>query len=304
MSADTRERVLEAARELGYSGPDPSGRRLRTGRSGALGLLFTASLPYAFTDAAATLFLRGVARGVEEAEAGLLIISGSPTHEDPAKVVREAAVDGFLAYSMPTDDPRVQAALARHVPVVTIDQPRDLDTPFVGIDDRAAARDGARHLDELGHEQVAILSFVESANGQGERPFDLTGERLAGYRDVYPDASVYTAFPNSLAAGREQTLKALDAGATAVLAMSDALALGALQAARERGTRLSVVGFDDSPIAALAAPPLTTVAQPHEQKGETAARLLIDAIAGTATPAPRTILPHELIVRGSTFPVN
>src|SRR3954468_11749142 len=226
MSADTREHVLACASELSYTGPDPSARRLRTGRSGALGLLFTASLPFAFTDTAATLFLRGVARGVEEAQSGLLIVSGSPLHDDPAKVVREAAVDGFLAYSMATDDPRVYAALARRLPTVTVDQPRGLATPFVGIDDRAAAREGARHLRELGHEEVAILALVESANGGGARPFDLTHERMAGYRDgLGREAAVFTCFPNSVDAGHEQALAAIDAGATAVLAMSDVIGL-------------------------------------------------------------------------------
>src|SRR4051812_8877294 len=69
-----RERVREAAESLGYAGPAPAGRRLRTGRAGAVGLIFTAELPFAFEDQASTQFLAGVARGLETAETGLLIL--------------------------------------------------------------------------------------------------------------------------------------------------------------------------------------------------------------------------------------
>ena len=95
---------------------------------------------------------------------------------------------------------------------------------------------------------------------------------------------------------------------TAILAMSDVLALGALQAAAELGVavpgELSVVGFDDSPAASLAMPPLTTVAQPHEEKGRVAATWLLDAIKAGRGPRSRRrlVLPTDLVVRGSTAP--
>jgi DNA-binding LacI/PurR family transcriptional regulator len=88
--------------------------------------------------------------------------------------------------------------------------------------------------------------------------------------------------------------------------MSDVLAIGALQAAAERGLRvpdrLSIVGFDDSPAAAVATPPLTTIAQPHEEKGRLAAEWLLEAVEGREAldPARRAILPTQLVVRGST----
>ena len=84
VSEQVRRRVLEAAEELGYGGPDPAARRLRTGRAGALGLIFTERLGYAFTDPAAPMFLRGVAWGMEEARTGLLIIPTSPSREAAA----------------------------------------------------------------------------------------------------------------------------------------------------------------------------------------------------------------------------
>ena len=315
VSAQVRERVLAAAEELDYAGPDPAARRLRTGRAGALGLIFTERLGYAFTDPAAPAFLRGVAWGMEEARTGLLLIPTSPSPDTAAAAVREAAVDGFIIYSAPRNDPRVDAAVARRLPLVTVDQPRGAETPFVGIDDRAAARSAAEHLRTLGHERVAVLGFAATADPDGTRVFDLTEERLAGYREglgtAWDEGAIRMSLPNAPAPARAAALELLRAPnpPTAILAMTDPLALGVLQAAAELGVavpeELSVVGFDDSPAAASASPPLTTVAQPHEEKGRLAAEWLIKDIARGRDPGRRrrqALLPTELVVRGSTAP--
>jgi DNA-binding LacI/PurR family transcriptional regulator len=311
LSTALLERVHAAADKLGYAGPDPSARRLRTGRAGAIGLIFTADLPFAFTDTATIEFMRGVAEGVEEAANGLLIVPGTFGAPDPAKVVREAAVDGFLVYSTPTGDPRTNAALARRLPTVTVDQPRDAPTTFIGIDDRAAAAAAARHVIELGHERIGILAFAITAFDRGEYPYDVSIERRAGYAealgDAYREDEVFVAMPNPVDAVRQaRELLERPERPTAILAMSDTLAAGVLQAARDLGLDvprdLSVVGFDDSPLARQTDPPLTTIAQPQQRKGADAARLLINAIEHEEPldPARRILLPYELKVRGST----
>ena len=126
ISEGLRDRVFEAAARLGYGGPDPAARRLRTGRTGALGVIFTDRLPYAFDDEAAVLFLRGLANALENSGAGLLLIPTSPTREEGSRVVRGAAVDGFIVFSTPTGDPRLEAALARGLPTITVDEPLDV----------------------------------------------------------------------------------------------------------------------------------------------------------------------------------
>jgi DNA-binding LacI/PurR family transcriptional regulator len=313
VSDDVRERVLAAADELGYPGPDPAARRLRTGRAGAIGLIFSERLAYQFTDPASPPFLRGVSLAIQQAPTGLLLIPDSRQRDEATRLVREAVVDGFIVYSVPQNDPRVEAALARRLPVVTVDQPRGAETPFVGIDDRAAARSAAEHLRGLGHERVAVLSFVTTLEPGSTLQLDITVERLAGYEDGLGDAwdpaLVRTCRPNAPEPARAATLELLrePTPPTGILAMSDILAFGALEAAGEHGvpvpSKLSVVGFDDTPGAAHASPPLTTVAQPHEEKGRLAAEQLIDAIerGGTREPS-RTLLPTELVVRGSTAP--
>jgi DNA-binding LacI/PurR family transcriptional regulator len=303
---------LAEAQRLGYRGPDPAARRLRTGRAGALGLIFT-DLPYAFDDEAAVIFLRGVAGALESTGDGLLLIPTSPTRAESARVVREAVVDGYLVYSAPTGDPRLAAALERGLPTVVVDEPLDVPVPYIGIEDRKGGRFAARHLVELGHERVGVVSFPVHAHDDATLPFDATAERMAGYREglgaAWDPALVFTALDNHPETGRRalQELVALDPRPTAVLAMSDALASGVMREATERGldlpSELSVIGFDDVPLARFTDPPLTTVNQPTELKGEVAARALLEAVGAGGPAAPtRTVLPAELVVRGTTSP--
>ena len=315
VSQEVRERVLAAAEELGYAGPDPTARRLRTGRAGAIGVIVAERLGYQFTDPASPAFLAGVARALETGPLGLLLIPDSRYREAAAEAVRGAAVDGFIVYSAPRNDPRVAAALARRLPAVTVDQPRSAPTAFVGIDDRAAARSAAEHLRGLGHRRVGLLAFVTALDSDGKMQLDLSVERRIGYReglgDAWDEGLVRTCRPNALEPAKAATLDLLrrDRPPTAILAMSDVLAIGALQAAADLGVavprQLSLVGFDDSPAAALSTPPLTTISQPHEEKGRLAATWLLGAIErGTQLRARRRreILATELVVRRTTAP--
>jgi DNA-binding LacI/PurR family transcriptional regulator len=312
VSEELRGRVLAAAQELGYGGPDPTARRLRTGRMGALGVIVGERLGYQFTDPASPAFLSGVGRALERGHMGLLLIPDSRYREEAAETIREAAVDGLIVYSAPRNDPRVAAALARRLPIVTVDQPRNAPTPFVGIDDRAAARSAADHLRGLGHERVAVLSFATALDAEGRMQLDLSVERLAGYEEglanAWDEGLVRTCRPNAIEPARVATLELLGSREppSGILAMSDVLAIGALQAAAEIGLSvpgdLSVVGFDDSLAAKLSTPQLTTVSQPHEEKGRLAAESLLRAIerGGPSRTRRRTILPTELVVRETT----
>jgi DNA-binding LacI/PurR family transcriptional regulator len=321
ISEGLRDRVFEAASRLGYGGPDPAARRLRTGRTGALGVIFTDRLPYAFDDEAAVLFLRGLANALENSGAGLLLIPTSPTREEGSRVVRGAAVDGFIVFSTPSGDPRLEAALARGLPTITVDEPYDVPTPFIGIDDRGGAEAAGRHLVELGHRRVAVITFPEYARDDRTLPFDVSRERLAGYRaalgDDFDPGLVFIAYTNHPGTGKRLLAEMLevDPMPTAVLVMSDALAAGVVRGAVEAGLRvpddLSVVGFDGVPSAELTDPPLTTVAQPIEHKGELTAQAILSAIAqdngdepsaDPAEPPKRTVLPTELVIRGTTGP--
>ena len=141
LSAPLRERVLEAARRLGYPGPDPVARSLRTRRAGAVGLLLTEALSYAFRDPGATGFLEGLALACEKAGTGLLLVPVSPEHAE-VDAVYQAGVDGFVVYSVSEDDPHFQAVLQRPLPTVVCDQPTGIENvDRVGVDDRAGMHD-------------------------------------------------------------------------------------------------------------------------------------------------------------------
>src|SRR5690349_22317690 len=99
LAPELRERILAVAADLGHAGPDPAARRLRTGHAGAIGLLFTEALSYAFTDPAAVVFLEGLAREAEASGTALLLVP-SPPGADAAQAVRDAVVDGLCIYSM------------------------------------------------------------------------------------------------------------------------------------------------------------------------------------------------------------
>jgi len=282
-----RDRILGTAHELGYWGPDPAARRLRSGRRDAVGLLVSEGLSGTLTDPASVMVLQGIARATEDAGVALLLV---PERDG----VRDAVVDAFCLCSLAAEHPSVAAARERGVPLVVVDAPRIEGHAFVGSEDRRGARLAVEHLLALGHRRFALLTT--SAVHQ---------DRLAGYREALEAAGLecarYELAANLPGRGLEGGRLALAAEPrpTALIAAADQLALGALEAASEAGLRVpdevSVIGFDDIPGAAWSRPALTTVRQPLLEKGEVAGRLLSDGPDGR-----EVILPVQLVVRGST----
>jgi DNA-binding LacI/PurR family transcriptional regulator len=319
LSPKLRDRVLAAATELGYAGPDPMARGLRRGRTGSLGLVFDQPLTYAFTDPAAALFLTGMAAGLEEHGAALSIIPRMPEGpQQSADLVRSALVDGYMLFCTAADDPRYGAVRTRGLPYVLIEYEDEPDgrrtAAHVQIDDIRGAEDAARHLTDLGHRRVAIVTaygegLCTGPEAQEMARWRVLGGRLRGWRAGleaggvdWSTVMVSSAGGSSSDHGRRAAAALLDRAErpTAILALSDVLAIGVLQAAAERGVdvpgELSVVGFDDIPQAAAAS--LTTVSQPHEEKGRSAVRLLVSG----ARPSDSVLLPCHLVVRASTGP--
>ena len=324
LSAPLREHVFATARALGYSGPNPGARSLRTGRHGAIGLAFSEDLPYAFSDPTAIGFLGGVAEACRGLHTNLLLIA-APTLADNDRAapygmqaVRDAAVDGFVLYSLAQDSPVVASVLARGLPYVVVDQPRLPGAPFVGIDDEGGARLAAGHLLGLGHRRFAVLSLKLAADGfdgaasparVAAATYGVPVARLAGYRAaLVQDGVDPLAVPLLECALNDERracdlllplLRRAERRPTAILAMSDRLALGAVAAAREAGLTvpgdMSVVGFDDTAGGGVEGPFLTTIRQPHAEKG----RLALQMLTGPDGIQDH-MLPAELIIRRST----
>jgi DNA-binding LacI/PurR family transcriptional regulator len=317
LSSDLRDKVLDTAKRLGYAGPDAAARSLRSGRASALGVLFTETLSYALSDPYAVEFLRGLASVAEAHNTGLLLV---PIDEADAEAgvatTRQAVVDGFCLECVDETSPVVDVILSRGLPFVTTTRSVEREMPFVGIDERAAARTAAEHLAQLGHRRVAIVV-------DGRPPFDAQGPltldravkeavdrnsslRLLGFCDGLPDAEldVVAARRNSREEACRAAAQILDRRErpTAIVTISDVMALGILDALHQRGLRpgrdISVAGFDDIPAAADAG--LSTIRQPVFEKGRLAGQMLLEP---DATPEREITLPTELVVRASTGPV-
>jgi DNA-binding LacI/PurR family transcriptional regulator len=323
LSPELREKILDAARQLGYSGPNPTARSLRRGQAGAIGVLFTTALSYAFTDPYAVQFLRGLAESAERHGSGLLLVPVGADDDAALAAVQNAAVDGFCVYCVPRSYRAMDAAWARGLPVVASEHPgaQDPEALFVGVDEVAATRTAGQHLARLGHRRIAVIGDYlapDRATRQvtvptpDDLPSYVSRERLRGYRDAFleagvdwPDVLIVNAATNSREEGAAAAAYALDRAPrpTAVVALTDLLALGVLDALAARGLQpghdVSVVGFDDIPDAATAH--LTTVRQPARQRGLIAGGLLLDP--PTTAAERRVVLPTELIVRASTGPV-
>ena len=319
-----RERILGVARDLGYPGPHPAARSLRRGRAGSIGLLFGEALTYVLQDPGAVDFLRGLAEGTAKHNTVLQLIAALDADgQEGESLLANAIVDGLVVWTLPDRHPLLRLARERNIPLVTHGSPRLDGVPFVGIDDRAAARAAAEHLLQLGHRSLAVIAFPFGPTRRarhrdparpGRPAYRVTRERLAGYLAAAADATpkpavldIYEAAVNSRDEGQRAARVVLQATPrpTAVLAMSDELAVGVLAAARELDLRvphdLSVVGWDDSPSARASEPALTTVGQSLHDQGRTCARLLIAATRGEIAADDLVHLaPWQLITRDST----
>lgn len=332
LSEPLRRTILDAAAALGYSGPDPAARALARGTTGSVGVLLTSSLRSAFDDEVATAFLAGVAD--ELGPTGLAVTLLPAGYEADGDVVpaRDVALDGAVVYSCDPDTGALGWLRRRGLPLVLADQEPTDELSCVNVDDRGGARAAAAHLVDLGHRRVAVLSAgtrgVPAATGHGlgdqmgvgmadaQCSRYVVEERLRGYLDglaaggVTPEVRSQPHSDDEQARAAAADLLRGHARPTAVLCFSDLIAHGVVRAAEDLGLDVpgdvSVVGFDDSPLAHRMRPGLTTVHQDVPAKGRLAAAALraamTDARAGTPHAATQVVLPTRLVVRESTAP--
>lgn len=305
LSAELRARILAAADELGYVGPDPAARALARGRTGAVGMVLNDRLSDAFEDAIAAEFFASVADALADNNLALTLLTPSRDDYVPS---RDVAMDAALLYICEPDSVDLAWLDRRGLPQVAIDQTKRPGVAGLNVDDRGGARAAAQHLVDLGHSRIAILTLASNAGGLS--PSFPAAERMLGWRDaldaagIEPEVAMVPYRPARAAedAGRE-LLEGPDRP-TAVLCFSDAFADGVVRAAEALGLSVpgdvSVVGFDDSPVARFSRPPLTTVRQDVVEKGRRAVATLLASMRGDQPED--VLLPTELVVRESTAP--
>jgi len=307
ISAATRDRIFAAAAELGYT-PNTLARMLQAGATTSLGVLLPQRLAQILENPYYARFLMGVGQICDQE--GYTLLLTPPLQDSVLKAIPYAAVDGFIVCGLETEGAEVVELERRQIPFVLIDSDRYENAPSVEVDDRGGAREVTRYLLELGHRRLGVLSIdpgpeVASRGYRGPLGRRMTGiaEALAGFGLSMADVAL-AEVPVTRVDGYRATKRLMtrEPRPTAILALSDILAYGAVDALAELGLsvpdQVSVTGFDDLAESAWFRPRLTTVRQPIVTKGRSAASFLISAIRGE-DQHPHQLLGTSLIVRDS-----
>ena len=297
-----RRKVLEAAEALGYR-LNNAARALASGRTRTIGVVSLGTALYGPAS-----LLTGIERAARDTGYALRVVNtiegDSLGIAGAVESLLEQGVDGIVI-SEPIDEGEL--AVAVDVPVLVIGAPPLFDTPrvvTVGVGASQLARAATEHLLDLGHQTVHHLAGPQRWYAARDR---VTGWRAAlaeHDRDVPPVLIGDWSATSGYAVGLEL---ARDPGVTAVFAANDDMAIGLIRALLESGRRVpedvSVVGYDDIPVAAYITPPLTTVRQPFDAVAHEGLGLLVQAIENPDTEAIRASDPPvELVVRASTGP--
>jgi DNA-binding LacI/PurR family transcriptional regulator len=302
----TRRRVLDAIAQLGYV-PSPMARGLISNRTHTLGMV-TADVSDGF-------FARAVAGAEAEARRrNFYLIVGSVeefAHDEEGtgylRLMLDRRVEGLILArpGVVIAPDQLERATRAAIPIVSIGSLQLPGVAVVDVDNFQGGLDATAHLIGLGHRTIATIV--------GPREWPSAEARLAGYRaalrmaGIPEDPALVEHAPDwGLESGYAATERLLAAGRpiTAIFAHSDLIALGAIRCLRSQGQRVpedvSVIGYDDLPVAAYVDPPLTTVHQPMQEVGEQAAGILLDRIAAADVPDGPRLLPASLVVRQST----
>lgn len=301
-SKATEEKVLVAIKELGYQ-PNAFARGLISKKSNSLGILFPE---------VSSQFSSKILRGVEEAAHRLdssVIVCNTASHGQRTikylQLLTEKRVDGILFVSETITEEYYKKLESMQIPVVLIStESYQYPLPFVKVDDKHAAFTATDYLVKMGHSKIGMIS--------GNKDDIIAGQpRIDGYKQALTQRGLPIKEENivqsqgfSFKDGFTGLPKLLEQspGLTAIFAASDALALGAISSAYKLGIRipdhLSIIGYDNLPIAEMAIPPLTTVAQPLEEMGMVAAEMLFTMMDQGRRVESR-IMPHSVIERES-----
>lgn len=317
----TRARILDAARELNYAGPNPTARSLKSGRSGIVGVVVAESIRRAFQSPVTIATMDGLSEELDALDVGQLLLPGrSDGSGRSVRLLDGMPVDAVVFVTRGEEfDALLPSLRARRIPMVGIEGPHGDGISLVDIDDARGTAELARHVQGLGHRDVGVVMRTTRI-GASVPPGSLENvaarldeignrtirERLRATAEVFPDALRVEAGGRDLEAGETAAGRLLDRARrpTAILAQNDMLAAGALRAAAARGLRVpgdvTITGFDGADLPWLDRR-LTTVEQPLQERGRMAGRMVGRLLAGE-TPG-NVLLPVEVRVGDTSGPV-
>lgn len=311
VSAATKQRVLDTARELDYA-PSAAARTLVKQRSELIGIVLFTGVEH--PDIGHPFFqevLVGLKHGLGDSGYDVLLFASEQPHSSRdgkhsyLRRARHHRVDGVVLMGVDRDDPEVEKLLESNMPLIAV----DLDVvgeraSYVASDNVGGARLAVRHLHELGHRRIATIAGPEETKPGADRLLGYRAELQAlgvERRDDYEQAGDFYSESGEVAM---RALLELAEPPTAVFAAADLMAVGAIKAANDAGLRvpgdLAVVGFDDIQLAGLLNPSLTTIRQDKPGLGLAAARALVEQIERPHISPPALTLPVELVVRASS----
>src|SRR5215207_896059 len=303
----TRARILRAAEELAWR-PSGAARALTQARAGAVGLVLVRESDHLELDDFFVRFLAGVERTLAARDCALLLQVVSPEArrglDAYRRLVRSGRIDGMLLTDIVLDDARLELTAESGLPAVVAGRPwGSCPFPVVETEHGRGMAAVVEHLIGAGHSAVGFIG--------GDPAYEHVAARRWVWMETMRRAGLEPGLSASVVpedpAARAATARLLQAAhsPTAIVYTSDVLALAGLGVAHELGLAVpgdvSIAGFDDSPLASLSAPQLTTVRVDYAGFGEAAAALLLSEIDGAAQPEFEP-MPPQLIVRGSTGP--
>jgi DNA-binding LacI/PurR family transcriptional regulator len=304
ISPETRERILAAAAELGWS-PSSRARALSVSRSLAVGLVMARPPETLRADPFFPSFIAGLESELSRDGYALLlqvVREHETEHETYRRLATEGRVDGVFVTDLYVDDPRPALLAELGLPAVIVGPALgEAFWPAVGVDDGPGIADAVEHLLALGHTRIAhVAGPAAMVHGESRRRAWSETLRAAGLPE---GPCVEADFSAEAGAAATRQLLDLDEPPTAIVYANDLMAIAGLAVAVSRGIdvpgRLSLIGYEDTELAAHVQPPLTTVSTDVIGWGRAAARRLLELIEGR--PATETPLrPPRLVVRGST----
>jgi DNA-binding LacI/PurR family transcriptional regulator len=312
VSKETEERIWNAVQKLGYR-PNYTARSLRSQRSFTLGYSWPPSPP----DQANPIldqFLQSIFIAAEER--GYYMLS-FPYYLDAKKhlatygeLIDTGRVDGFILSSVEYDDPRVLYMLERNFPFAAFGRSNpELDFPWIDVDGANGIAQVVQHLLDQGHRKIGALAWSETSRvGHNRMEGYLTTLAKTG---IKPREEWIKRGEGRFTFGYQATLELLDLPArvrpTAIITMNDSMAIGAMQAAKDRGIQVgndfAVAGFDNAPMVQYLDPPLTSVRQPIWEVGQRIIPMLLEYIE-TGHPTSEMVLPQLIVRRSTGVPVS
>jgi LacI family transcriptional regulator len=301
---DVRQRVLDVIHKTGYT-PNAAARSLVSGRTGLVGLVIPSRVHSLFADPYFGRLIQGISAGCNRSGVALTLFLLENESEEAAlypRVSNPGFLDGLILTATRMRDPLLARIAFGELPIVVVGRPDIEGVSYVDVDNEGGARMVASHLCELGYQRIGLIGA----------PTDTTAglDRLTGFVEglaacgVALDPALRVDGDFSEISGYRAMQHLVALRPEAVFAASDTMAMGALRALREAGTRVpddvALIGFDGSAASENANPPLTTIRQDVHGTGDRAVKVLNRLIHGESAAPIVDIQPVELIVRAST----